>query len=60
MYIRKTKDVFEVQWNYNYSWEVLTTEETRTEARKRLKEYNENETNVPHRIIKKREKIEGR
>lgn len=60
MYIRKTKDVFEVQGNYGYGWEAVTTEETRTEAKKRLKEYGENETNVPHRIIKKREKIEGR
>lgn len=47
---RKMKDEFEVQGNYGQGWECVTTEETLQEARKRLKEYDENETGYSHRI----------
>ena len=61
-YIRKTVDEWEIQGYYNtvYGWERVTTEISRKEAREQLKCYNENEKNVPHRIVKKRVKIEGR
>lgn len=55
-YTRKTVDEYEVQGNYGQGWETVTTESTRTEARQRLREYNENEA-YPHRLIKKRVKI---
>lgn len=37
-----------------YGWEDLTEETTTKEARQRLKEYNENERETPHRIINRR------
>lgn len=60
-YKRKTRDVFEVQGNYGHGhgFECVTSEETRGEARKRLREYRENEPGVAFRVIKKRERIEG-
>jgi hypothetical protein len=54
MYIRKTYDEWEVQGNYGYGWECVIAENNRIEARARLKEYRENEPNVPFRLIKTR------
>ncbi len=58
-YTRKTKDVFEIQGYYgiDYGWEYLCEEDTYPKARERLKEYNENEMGVQHRIRKRRVKI---
>jgi hypothetical protein len=42
-----------VQGNYGQGWEDVTAEESYSEARQRLKEYNENES-YPHRIITRR------
>ena len=60
MYIRKTKDEYEIQGNYGsqYGWERVTTEETWKDAKRQLKCYNDNEPDFPHRIVKKRIKIE--
>ena len=52
----KTRVDIVVQGNYGSGWEDVTAEEKWTEARQRLKEYNENEPN-PHRIITRRVKI---
>jgi hypothetical protein len=58
MYKRKTKDVYIIQgWYSAYGWEDLTEEETWKGARGQLKCYNENEP-LPHRIVKRREKLE--
>jgi hypothetical protein len=59
MYKRKTADEYEIQGNYGQGFECVTTEATRTAARDQLKCYRENEPNVPHRIVKKRVKIEN-
>lgn len=58
-YVRKTRDEFTVQGNYGYGhgWEDLTSEDTSKEARKRLREYRENEPGVPFRMVCKRVKI---
>jgi hypothetical protein len=56
-YIRKTKDYFTVQGFYFGAWEEETSEETRKEALKRLKEYRLNLPQYPHRLIKLRERI---
>jgi hypothetical protein len=45
---------YEIQGNYGQGWEMVTTEDDPLEARQRLKEYNENEPQYPHRIAKKR------
>jgi hypothetical protein len=59
-YKRKTEDEYIVQGNYNcgYGWEDVTAESTRKEAKERLKEYRENEPQYPHRLIKRRVKIQ--
>lgn len=59
-YQRKTRDVWEVQGFYYGEWERLTTEDTRREAYNQKICYDENEWGVPHRIVKKRERIEKR
>lgn len=41
---------YEVQGNYGYGWDCLTTEATMAEAKEQKKCYDENEPNVPHRI----------
>ncbi len=59
-YIRKTRDEYEVQGNYGYGrgFECVTTEDTRREARARLREYRENEPGVPFRLKAVRVKLE--
>jgi len=57
MYIRKTIDTWEVQGDYGYGWECVTTEIKRREAVGRLKEYRVNEPFTPFRIKMVREKI---
>ena len=57
MYIRKTRDEYEIQGNYGYGWECETTEETLKEAKAQAKCYREN-VNYPIRIVKKRIKID--
>ena len=54
MYIRKTVDNYEVQGYYYGQWERLTTEETLKAAKETLKDYNDNEINIAHRIKKVR------
>lgn len=56
-YIRKTRDEFAIQGYYGQGWEDVTTEDNRREARERLHEYRENETNYPHRMIKRRVRL---
>jgi len=58
MYKRKTVDEYQIQGFYSGTWETVTTEETRQDAKKMLKCYNENESTIIHRIVKKRVKIE--
>jgi hypothetical protein len=56
--MRKTKDVFaKVRGNYGHGWECVTAENTYSEARQRLREYNENEPQYPHKIVRTRERI---
>ena len=57
-YLRKTRDEYEVEGHYGYGWECVCTEETRKEARERLKEYLDNEPQYAHRLRKRRVRIE--
>ena len=42
---------YEIQGHYGqHGWECVCTEETMAEARARLKEYDENEPGIRHRI----------
>lgn len=60
-YQRKTRDYYEVQGYYGnqYGWECVTAEDTYKAAKVQLKCYDDNEPQYPHRIVKRREKIEG-
>ena len=58
MYQRKTKDVFELQGNYGCGWECILEEDSIKEAEKQLLYYEKNEFQYPHRIKKRRVKLE--
>ena len=56
-YIRKTVDRWDIETNYGYGWEIEDCEYTKTEARKRLKEYQENSCGrFSVRLVKRRER----
>lgn len=58
-YVRKTRDVFDVQGDYGHGdgFETVTAETSRVEARTRLAEYRANEPGIPFRIKTTRERI---
>jgi hypothetical protein len=56
-YVRKTRDEYNVEQNWDQGWEAVCSENTRREARERLKEYRENQPEAPARIVKRRVKI---
>jgi len=58
-YTRKTRDEWEVQGDYGQGWEVVTTEINRNDARAQLKLYDVEELQYPHRIVKRRVKIQA-
>jgi hypothetical protein len=55
-YVRKTVDEYQVLTFYSesYQWEISTTEESRIEALKRLKEYRDNMPQYAHKLVKRR------
>jgi hypothetical protein len=59
-YQRKTRDYWDIEQytGPGYGWESVCAEDTWKEARKRLKEYRENQCEYPVRARRKREKIE--
>lgn len=58
-YQRKTRDEFHTQGLYFGVWETVTIDETMAEARQMLKDYNDNEPGIPHRIKKVRVRKES-
>lgn len=53
-YERKTKDEYQVHGYYTHGWEEVTAEDTRAEAKERLKEYRENEPGTAFKLVRKR------
>ena len=53
--MNKYKYAFVIQGHYGHGWEDLTEEDARPEAKEQLKCYNENEPEISHRIIKRKE-----
>lgn len=51
-YVRKTRDEWTVQGNYGCGWEIVTYEENKHDAYQTLRDYDENEIGVPHRVKK--------
>ena len=44
--------VWNVEGDYGNGWETLVSEDSQIEAERLLKEYDDNERNIPHRITK--------
>ncbi len=59
-YVRKTRDEYVIEGYYGSEcgWEEVTSEDTYCKAHEMLRCYNENEALYPHRIRKRRVKIE--
>ena len=55
---RKTIDVWRLYVDYGFGWEHELDEYTPSEARLRLREYNENCPQYPAKIVRGRERIE--
>ena len=55
-YIRKTKDVYQIELDYGQGWEYETQEDTKALAKKIVADYNNNCT-YPVRMIRRRVKI---
>ena len=53
-YVRKTRDEFRIEQHTAEGWEEATAENTRKEAKQRLKEYRENQPEYPARMRKVR------
>jgi len=54
MYTRKTEDEWEIQGDYGFGYECVTTETNRPDARAQIKCYRESEPGISFRIIKQR------
>lgn len=53
-YVRKTVDEYDIEGNYGSGWEVVTCEETWSDAVEMRRCYRENEPGVPFRIKSRR------
>ena len=53
-YVRKTKDEWHTQGDYGDGWETVTIDESLAEARQMKRDYDENEPEYLHRIVKRR------
>lgn len=53
-YVRKTYDEYHTQGDYGCGWETVTIDDNLADARQMLRDYNENEIGIKHRIVKKR------
>lgn len=47
---------YEIRGNYESGWECVNTETTKEDARRSLREYNENEPQYPHKIVRVKSK----
>lgn len=54
MYVRKTEDEYEIQGDYGFGFETVTTEVTRRDVKKQIRLYRENEPGVDFKIRKRR------
>ena len=58
------KQITEYEWHtqgdYGCGWETVTIDSTLVEGKQMLKDYEENEPQYPHRLIRVRVKNDGR
>ncbi len=59
MYVRKTYDEWDIEGNYGLGWEVLCSEDNRADAKRTLRDYDVNEPQYEHRIVKHRYRKEA-
>ena len=57
MYVRKTRDRWDIETNYGYGWEVECSEYTLKDAKMNLRAYRDNISGLV-RLVKRREKVE--
>lgn len=58
-YVRKTRDVWNIETNFGYGWEYETSEDNYQAAREQLRCYQRNSFGKFRvRMVRKREKIE--
>ena len=57
-YQRKTRDYWDIEQQTAEGWEVVSSEVTRQDTRRCLKDYRENQPQYSVRSIKRRERIE--
>jgi len=53
-YVRKTVDEWHTQGEYGCGWETVTIDDNKADAMQMLRDYELNEPEYPHRVIKKR------
>ena len=58
-YVRKTRDYWDIEQHTECGWEVVSSEVTRVDTKRALKEYRENQPEYPVRSVKHREKIDA-
>ena len=58
-YQRKTVDEYHTQGNYGCGWETVTIDDNYRDAKQMYMDYEENEPQYPHRVIKKRVRKEN-
>lgn len=58
-YVRKTRDYWDIEQKSEQGWEVVSSEVTRADTKRALKEYRENQPEYPVRSVKRREKIDA-
>lgn len=57
-YVRKTRDYWDIEQQTEQGWEVVSSEVTRADTKRALKEYRDNQPEYPVRSVKHRERIE--
>jgi hypothetical protein len=59
-YVRKTRDYWAIEQytGAQYDWEEVCAEDSRKEAKQRLREYRENQPEYSARAVRRRERIE--
>lgn len=58
-YQRKTRDEYQIWQHWGHGWEEVCAEDTRGQARERLREYRDNQPEAPVKIVKRRVRLEG-
>lgn len=56
-YVRKTRDEFDIEQRTCLGWEVVSSESTRKDAQRAVREYRDNQPAMAARWVKRRVRI---